>query len=104
MNALANPFEALAAKTSDKPKDFSRVATIGIEEFIQQILPNAISVEAYFENRLTANLCSLIAPINPESKTMFKWNNNFSWAYTGNITDSQIRENVKQAGGKVGVA
>ena len=101
MNAPANPFEALAAKTSDKPKDFSRVATIGIEEFIQQILPNAISVEAYFENRLTANLCSLIAPINPESKTMFKWNNNFSWAYTGNITDSQIRENVKQAGGKV---
>ena len=101
MNAPVNPFEALAAKTSDKPKDFSRVATIGVEEFIQQILPNAISVEAYFENRLTANLCSLIAPINPESKTMFKWNNNFSWAYTGNITDSQIRENVKKAGGKV---
>lgn len=101
MNAPANPFEALASKAVSKPKNFDNLREVKIEDFIKDILPSCGTVEAYLDNRLTSNLCSLIAPVNANSKCMFKWNNNFSWAYTGNITDSQIRENVKMAGGKV---
>ena len=101
MNAPMNPFEALASKAVNKPKNFDNLREVKIEDFIKDILPTCASVEAYLDNKLTSNLCSLIAPINTDSKCMFKWNNNFSWAYTGNITDSQIRENVKMAGGKV---
>ncbi len=101
MNAPVNPFEALASKAVSKPKNFDNLREVKIEDFIKDILPTCTSVEVYLDNKLTSNLCSLIAPVNANSKCMFKWNNNFSWAYTGNITDSQIRENVKMAGGRV---
>lgn len=83
------------------PKKFSRVDEIGIEDFISKVLPTAKAVEVLFENRHSQNLMSLIAPKAPNAPSMFKWSNGFSWAYSGNMADSDIRENVKMAGGNV---
>jgi hypothetical protein len=94
-------FGAMIAEASNSPKKFNRVEEISIEKFIADVLPTAKSIEAYLENRHASNMCSLIAPKNGDAKTMFKWNNPFSWAYSGNITDSDMKQNVKNAGGKV---
>ena len=97
----ADVFGEMLADAKANPKQFSRVEEIGIEKFISDVLPGAKEVEAYLEARHAPNMVSLIAPVNRDARTMFKWGNNFSWAYAGNMTDSDIRENVKSAGGKV---
>lgn len=94
-------FDALSKETKSNPKKFDRVEEITIDKFINNVLPTVTDIEAYVENKHTPNFVSLIAPVNKDSKTMFKWNNNFSWAYKGNVTDSIVKQNVKNAGGKV---
>ena len=94
-------FDEMLAEAKTTPKKFDRAEEITIEQFISEVLPRVTEVEAYVENKHAANMVSLIAPMNAEAPSMFKWNNSFSWAYTGNITDSSIRENVKNAGGNV---
>ena len=102
MSGKKDIFAQMSAEVSTvNPKKFSKIEEIAIEKFISDVLPSAQSVEVLMESRLGANLCSLIAPENKEAKSMFKWNNPYSWAYAGNIADSQIRENVKAAGGSV---
>lgn len=83
------------------PKKFSRVEEIGIDDFVSKVLPTARKMEVLFESRLSKNLVSLIAPKNRDSRSMFKWDNPFSWAYAGNMADSALKQNVKNAGGKV---
>ena len=96
-----NPFEAMAKTVAIDPKKFNRAEEISIDKFIKDVLPTATGLELFMENRFSKNMMSLIAPQDKAAPSMFKWANGFSWAYTGNMTDSQIRENVKNAGGKV---
>lgn len=93
-------FSAMEKESTNNRKKFSKVEEIAIEDFIEKVLPNVSEVEVMFENRHRKNMVSLITS-EKESKSMFKWNNSFSWAYTGNIADSNIKENVKSAGGNV---
>ena len=96
----ANAFDALLADAKRKPMDYSRVEEMPYDKFIRDVLPTAQELEVYVENRHAKNMVSLVAPVNADAPSMLKWDNNFSWAYAGNVTDS-LKENVAKAGGRV---
>ena len=80
------------------PRSLSKVEEVGIEDFIENVLPNVKSLEILMENRHVENLFSLITAQEEDAKSLFKWKNNFSWSYSGGITDS-IKERVEAQGG-----
>lgn len=101
IHGAADVFETMMGEAKTSPKKFSKVDEIGIEKFLAGVLPSAQEVEVYLEGKHASNMVSLIAPKVADSKPMFKWGNGFSWAYTGNMADSAMRERVKAAGGSV---
>jgi hypothetical protein len=70
-----------------------------IDDFFEK-LKTTTSLELYVENKHNGNFVSLTAPVKVDTKSLFKWDNDFAWSYTGNVADS-IKERVKKAGGKV---
>lgn len=96
----ANVFGDLLKDAKKPVKGPSNVEEISIEKFIRDVLPTATSIEALVENRHTGNFVSLVAPVYADAPNMLKWDNNFSWSYNGEVTDS-IKERVKTAGGNV---
>jgi hypothetical protein len=85
-----------------KRSEFDKVQVVDIEKFLTDILPTCKSVEVYLENKHENNLVTLTTIVNDKAKPIFKWNNNYSWTYNGNLAGkSQIKKAVKNAGGNV---
>ena len=83
------------------PKNFKRVEEISIQDFIRNVVPGSRRIELLMEGRFRGNLMSLVAPTFRDAKSMFKWDNNFSWSYNGDVADSMMKANVEKAGGKI---
>jgi len=96
----ADIFAEMEKDIAVNPKKFDRVEEIAADKFVTDVLPTANEIEVLFDNKHIPNLVSLIAPVNKDSNTMFKWDNNFGWSYNGNMSDS-MKERVKELGGKV---
>ncbi len=93
-------FDNLVSNAPIDKKKLSKVEEVSIYSFINDILPRAETLELLVENKHTNNLMSLISPVNPEAKSILKWDNNFSWSYNGEVADS-MREQVAAKGGRV---
>lgn len=90
-----------ATSTKHKRSEFDGVEEVSIEKFMADILPNCTSVEAYLTNSQSGNLVTLTTANNPDSKRIFKWDNNYSWTFNGNLAGkSQLAEMVEAKGGR----
>lgn len=91
-----------STSTRHKRAEFDKVEEVTIDKFMKDILPTCTAVEAFFTSQQQGHLVSLTTANNPESKPIFKWSNNYSWTFNGNLAGrSQIKEAVKGLGGKV---
>lgn len=98
--AITDIFDTLSKETLVNPKSLTKVEEISIEDFLTNVVPTAKSISVLVENQHLPNFVSLLTSQEPDAPHLFKWNNNFSWSYTGAIADS-IKERVKAAGGNV---
>ena len=96
----ASVFDEMKEDIPVQTKDFSKVESVTIDEFIQNILPTASNIEIMMENKHHVNMFSLLTPIDKNAPSILKWNNNFRWSYVGNVADS-ISANVQKAGGNI---
>ena len=93
-------FDTLREELPENPKKYSKVKTVPIAKFLNKILPTAKKIELLLENKHTNNLVSLIAPNNLDTPPITKWDNGFTWVYTGGLADS-IKNKVKAQGGTI---
>lgn len=87
--------------TKKSQKNFDRVDSMPIEQFITDVLPTATSLDVLLENKHSRNLVSLVTAVDQGAPRLFKWDNPFSWSYNGDLADSDIRSAVQARGGRV---
>lgn len=91
-----------ATSSRHKRNEFDGIEEVSIEKFMKDILPGCTSVEALLLNSHQGHMVTLTTAKNIDSKPIFKWSNNYSWNFNGNIAGrSLIKEAVGARGGKI---
>ncbi|AUS02905.1 YfaP [Vibrio phage 2.275.O._10N.286.54.E11] len=98
--SMGELMDILGTSVKRNTPKMDKVDEVSIQDFIDNILPKADSLEVMVDNKHTNNFVSLIAPENADAPNILKWDNNFSWSYNGEVADS-MKERVKAAGGQV---
>lgn len=94
-------FDRLKEEVADvNPQKFNKLREVAISDFINTIVPKASSIKILLENKHASNLVSLIAPVDLDSPPITKWDNGYTWVYTGGLADS-VKERIKAQGGRV---
>ena len=96
-------FDSVKATASQhKRSEFDKLEEVTIAKFMKDILPTCTSVEAFLSNSHNNNMVTLTTAKKDGSKKVFKWDNNYSWTFNGNLAGkSEIKQAVKDAGGNV---
>lgn len=92
-------FDSIQTK-NPTPKEWKQIEEIRIDKFVADVVPHAETIEVFIDNQHAGNMVSLIAPKYAHAEPLFKWDNGFSWSYSGEVADS-VKEKVKRAGGNV---
>lgn len=91
-----------STSTRHKRSEFDKVEEVSIEKFMTDILPSCTAIEMYLKNSHEGNLVTLTTANKPDSKPIFKWENNYSWSFNGNLAGkSQLADQVKARGGRI---
>lgn len=69
-------------------------------DFFKEVVPKSSTMEVLVEGRHKPNLMTMIAPVHNDAKNILKWDNNFSWAFNGDITDASMAKRVESKGGR----
>lgn len=90
-----------STSTRHKRSEFDGIEEVTIDKFMKNILPSCTSVEAFLANNHEGNMVSLTTANKPDSKPIFKWDNNYSWTFNGNLAGkSQLAQMVEAKGGR----
>lgn len=94
-------FSEISKATPQNPKLFAKTETIGIADFVKNVLPTAKRIQVLLENTHLSKFVTLVGPKEESAVNLFKWNNSYGWSYSGALAASAIKERVKAAGGNV---
>lgn len=95
----AGAFDDLLGAVEVSKGLLERAKPVPVDQFLAE-LRNISKLEVLFESSLKGNLVSLLAPVNKRARSIMRWQNNFGWAYSGNVADS-MKQQVKAAGGQI---